>query len=47
MNIALNEKQEEVQPKAMELPAIVAALEGKSVVKVIYVPNRILNIVVK
>jgi leucyl-tRNA synthetase len=47
LNIALNEKQEEVQPKAMELPAIVAALEGKTVVKVIYVPNRILNIVVK
>ena len=47
LNIALNEKQEEVQPKAMELPAIVAALEGKTVVKVIYVPNRIFNIVVK
>ncbi len=47
LNIALNEKQDEVQPKAMELPAIVAAIEGKTVVKVIYVPNRILNIVVK
>ncbi|MGF7142497.1 leucyl-tRNA synthetase [Anaerotaenia torta] len=47
LSIALDEKQEEVQPKAMELPAIKAALEGKTVVKVIYVPGRILNIVVK
>ncbi len=47
LNIALDEKQEEVQPKAMELPVIKAALEGRTVVKVIYVPGRILNIVVK
>ena len=47
MNIALEEKQEEVQAKAMELSTIQAALSGKTVVKVIYVPGRILNIVVK
>jgi leucyl-tRNA synthetase len=47
LSIALDEKQEEVQQKAMELPAIKALLEGKTVVKVIYVPGRILNIVVK
>lgn len=45
--IALDEKQADVEPKAMELPAIKAALEGKTVVKVIYVPGRIFNIVVK
>lgn len=47
LSIALDEKQEEVEPKAMELPLIKAALEGKTVVKVIYVPGRIFNIVVK
>lgn len=45
--IALDEKQADVEPKAMEIPVIKAALEGKTVVKVIYVPGRILNIVVK
>jgi leucyl-tRNA synthetase len=47
LSIALEEKQEEVQPKAMEIPVIKAALEGKTVVKVIYVPGRIFNIVIK
>jgi leucyl-tRNA synthetase len=47
MNIALDEKQDTVQAKAMELAPIQAALNGKTVVKVIYVPGRILNIVVK
>ena len=47
LSIALEEKQDTVQPKAMELAPIQAALSGKTVVKVIYVPGRILNIVVK
>jgi leucyl-tRNA synthetase len=47
LNITLEEKQEEVQAKALELAAIQAAINGKTVVKVIYVPGRILNIVVK
>ncbi len=47
LNIALDEKQDSVQTKAMELAPIQAALSGKTVVKVIYVPGRILNIVVK
>lgn len=47
MNIALDEKQDTVQERAMELAPIQAALSGKTVVKVIYVPGRILNIVVK
>jgi len=45
--VAIDEKQDDVSPKAMELPVIKAALEGKTVVKVIYVPGRIFNIVVK
>ncbi len=47
LTIAIDEKQDEVAPKAMEIPVIKAALEGKTVVKVIYVPGRIFNIVVK
>jgi len=47
LSIALDEKQEEVEPKAMNLDSIKAALAGKTVVKVIFVPGRILNIVVK
>lgn len=47
LSIALDEKQEEVEVKAMQLDSIKAALNGKTVVKVIYVPGRILNIVVK
>lgn len=45
--ISLDEKQEEVEAKAKELDAIKAALNGKTIVKVIYVPGRILNIVVR
>lgn len=45
--IALEEKQPEIEVKAMELAAIKSAVEGKTIVKVIYVPGRILNIVVK
>lgn len=47
LSIALDEKQEEVEVKAMQLDSIKAALNGKTVIKVIYVPGRILNIVVK
>jgi leucyl-tRNA synthetase len=45
--IAPDEKQPEVEAKAMALDSIKAVLNGKTVVKVIYVPGRILNIVVK
>lgn len=47
LSISLDEKQEEVEAKAKELDAIKAAIDGKTIVKVIYVPGRILNIVVK
>jgi leucyl-tRNA synthetase len=45
--IALDEKQESIEPKAMDLDVIKNAVNGKTIVKVIYVPGRILNIVVK
>ncbi len=47
LTISLDEKQEEVETKAKGLDSIKAALNGKNVMKVIYVPGRILNIVVK
>ncbi len=33
--------------KAKELPSVAAAIEGKTIVKEIYVPNKIVNLVVK
>lgn len=47
LDISLDEKQEEVEAKAKSIDSIKAAIEGKNIVKVIYVPGRILNIVVK
>ena len=47
MPVSLDEKQEEAEAKARELDSVKAALNGKTIVKVIYVPGRILNIVVK
>lgn len=47
LSISLDEKQEEVEAKAKELEPIKAAINGKTIVRVIYVPGRILNIVVK
>lgn len=47
LTISLDEKHEEVEAKAKELDSVKAALNGKTVVKVIYVAGRILNIVVK
>ena len=45
--IALDEAQETVQARALELDNIKAAIGTKNIVKVIYVPGKILNIVVK
>ena len=45
--IALEEEQASVKEKVFELPVITAAMEGKTVVKEIFVKGRIYNIVVK
>jgi leucyl-tRNA synthetase len=47
LSISLDEKQDSVEAKAMDLDSIKSAVNGKTIVKVIYVPGRILNIVVK
>ena len=45
--VANNASREELEKIAMENEKIQALLEGKTVVKVVAVPNRLLNIVVK
>ena len=47
LTLPLDCPKEEALEKAKAAPRIAAALEGKTVVKEIYVPNKILNIVVK
>ncbi|MBN9545191.1 MAG: leucine--tRNA ligase [Alphaproteobacteria bacterium] len=46
MEIVIGTSQEEVLAKALAFDAIVRAMEGKPLKKIIYVPNRIVNIVV-
>ena len=47
MDIPVDETQENVIAKAHAIEAVAAILEGKTIVKEIYVKGRILNIVVK
>jgi len=37
--------QKQAEGAALALPAIVSALEGKSISRVIFVPNKIINVV--
>jgi leucyl-tRNA synthetase len=45
--VELDEDEASVKEKAHAIPAIASLMEGKNVVKEIYVKGRILNIVVK
>ncbi|MBQ5951046.1 MAG: class I tRNA ligase family protein, partial [Lachnospiraceae bacterium] len=45
--VARDEAQESAVEKAKEVPGVARALEGKNIVKVIYVPGRILNLIAK
>ena len=45
--IKQNESKENVEKAAMEASNVIKHTEGKEVVKVIVVPNKIVNIVVK
>lgn len=47
LQIAQDEEQASVKEKVFALPAVVAAIDGKTVVKEIFVKGRIYNIVVK
>jgi leucyl-tRNA synthetase len=45
LEVARDAAQPEVEPLALALPTVAAALGGDAVKKVIYVPNRIINII--
>ncbi len=47
LNIEVDADQESVIAMAMEEEAVKAAVEGKNIVKQIYVPNKVVNIVAK
>lgn len=47
VEIAVDEDSQTVIAKAKEIPAVAKAIEGKNIVKEIYVPGRIVNIVDK
>lgn len=47
VEIAVDEDSQTVIAKAKEIPAVAKAIEGKNIVKEIYVPGRIVNIVAK
>lgn len=47
VEIAVDEDSQAVIAKAKEIPAVAKAIEGKNIVKEIYVPGRIVNIVAK
>ncbi len=47
LNVSLDDTQDVVKSKVMEAPSVVAAVEGKNIVKEIYVKGKIYNIVVK
>jgi leucyl-tRNA synthetase len=45
--VAPDAKEEEVVAEAKALEKVASFMEGKKIVKVIYVPGRILNLVIK
>lgn len=47
VNISLEDSEETVKEKVMKTPSVAAAVEGKNIVKEIYVKGKIYNIVVK
>ena len=47
VEIAVDEDSQTVIAKAKEIPAVAKAIDGKNIVKEIYVPGRIVNIVAK
>ena len=47
VEIAVDEAEDSVKSKAHEVPSVAKALDGKTIVKEIYVKGKILNIVAK
>mgnify|MGYP002863449838 CR=1 FL=1 len=47
VELALDEDEESAVSKAKEIPGVARALEGKTIIKIIYVKGKILNLVAK
>ena len=47
LNIAIDEDKDSVIADAMNDPKVKEAVEGKNIIKQIYVPNKLVNIVAK
>lgn len=47
MTVASNDSQEKIQEKALQDPKIASLLKEKNILKIIIVPNKIVNIVIK
>jgi leucyl-tRNA synthetase len=45
IDLPVNIDQKAAETAALALPAIVSALKGKAINRVIYVPNKIINVV--
>ena len=47
IEIGINEGEASVKEKALQIESVKKQIEGKNIVKIIYIPNKIVNIVVK
>jgi leucyl-tRNA synthetase len=47
INVSVDEDEEKIKEIALNEPKIASYLQGKEIVKIIYVKNKLLNIVVK
>ena len=47
IEIGINEDEASVKEKALQIESVKKQIEGKNIVKIIYIPNKIVNIVVK
>lgn len=45
LNVALNSSEETVKELALQIPTVSAQTEGKTIRKIIYIPNKLMNIV--
>ena len=47
MIVPIDSKEEAIKPLALEIEAVKPWIEGKTIVKTILVPNKLINFVVK
>ena len=47
INVSINDNEEEIKNKALNASNIIKHIEGKEIIKVIIIPKKIVNIVIK